>query len=142
VGDRFQHQSAALGPVGTGVDGRALPPLYHAHHRLDLPPLAVTGQVKSLRHKPSIVSRRRLVGRASDLRRDQRANPQIVSRHAMRPLGVVAGIAQQRIHPRPAVRLADDPLEVRDVRPRTALVKSGNLGTPYRLNRRRAGMRW
>ena len=101
MGDHLQEHGPALATVTAGRQGLAQSTLDHTHDRFDLPTLAVATQLTRTRevptHHPAIVTARRLGGRSTDLRRNDRSDMQFVPQEQMHPLAVLPRVGQQRI---------------------------------------------
>jgi len=124
VRDDLEEDGAVLSVVGSSIEGFAQSAFDHAEDRFDLPPLAVAAALgRSAEvgaHLATEAGGGRLGRRPTDGGRDECANAVLVAGVPMHPLGIVAGIRQQRVDRSATTRLTQSLPEVPVVRPRAA----------------------
>ena len=107
------------GVASSAAKGRTQQPLEHAEVRLDLPALSVLGDGPTPTEFATVGSRGGVLAggrRPASNRRDDRANAQLLSQEAMVILGVVSGVAQQRLEGMSTVGLQRHTMELQVVR--------------------------
>ena len=124
MGDDLEEDGAVLAVVGAGVEGFAQSAFDHAEDRFDLPALTVAAafgrSAEVGAHLATEAGGGRLGCRPTDGGWDEGTDAVFAAGVPMHPLGVVAGIGQQRIDRSATTRLTQSLPEVPVVRPRAA----------------------
>ena len=114
---RSEVEFAALGVMTSSPERRAQQSLEHTVDGLDLPTLRVAGAFQDAGHAAAPKAARAFLRRATDQGRNERVHAALFAGVLMRVLGVVTGVGDERVDPKPGLRFVERAAEVFDVGP-------------------------